>query len=365
MPTKKQVKNMNNEISSIENRPQELYELPHYSSLPHLSVEIDLEGAIGDFLSYDIFDLDGTQPMELRHSDANGGMLTVNPSEESLEIYRKEGVQFQLVHVIVNAYSFEEREGILHAKPYCISLKASTKRGEISEVSVDWVKNINLEEMNSAPKHYLGFNPFKNAYGLFAMGAIPSSQFIESDMVGFVYRTYALATKFDNRDLLSPNIPSIMDHKQVRKDYEKYRKDWYFKKFTKDKPRKIWGCDSPIELFLLQAMDREGLRPDLQTIICEDGLIVPSFHKLWENHKSRRRMKMVTEADFYFPSEKLAIFCDSKKHHTSEEAIKKDKAIDVKLAALGITSLRISGVDIAKSPFECASRVSEKLRSIA
>lgn len=241
MPTKKQVKNMNNEISSIENRPQELYELPHYSSLPHLSVEIDLEGAIGDFLSYDIFDLDGTQPMELRHSDANGGMLTVNPSEESLEIYRKEGVQFQLVHVIVNAYSFEEREGILHAKPYCISLKASTKRGEISEVSVDWVKNINLEEMNSAPKHYLGFNPFKNAYGLFAMGAIPSSQFIESDMVGFVYRTYALATKFDNRDLLSPNIPSIMDHKQVRKDYEKYRKDWYFKKFTKDKPRKIWG----------------------------------------------------------------------------------------------------------------------------
>ena len=76
-------------------------------------------------------------------------------------------------------------------------------------------------------------------------------------------------------------------------------------------------------------------------------------------------MKMVTEADFYFPSEKLAIFCDSKKHHTSEEAIKKDKAIDVKLAALGITSLRISGVDIAKSPFECASRVSEKLRSIA
>ena len=67
-------------------------------------------------------------------------------------------------------------------------------------------------------------------------------------------------------------------------------------------------------------------------------------------------MNMVTEADFYFPDKKLAVFCDSKKHHTSEEAIKKDKAIDVKLEALGITSLRISGVDIAKSPFDCASK---------
>ncbi len=243
-------------------------------------------------------------------------------------------MQFQLIHVVVNAYSFEECDGVLHAKPYCISLKPSTKRGEISEASVDWVENIDLEEIDRAPKHYLGFNPFQNAYGFFAMGSVPPDRSVESDMIGFVYRTYALATKFDNRDILCPDIPSIMEHNQARKDYEKYRKDWYFKKFTKDKPRKIWGCDSPIELFLLQAMDKEGLSPDLQTIICEDGLTVPSFHKLWENQKSRRRIKMVTEADFYFPNKKLAVFCDSKKHHTSEKAIRKDKAIDVKLEAL-------------------------------
>ncbi len=64
------------EISSIENRPEELNQLPNYNSLPHLGVEIDLEGAIGEFLSYDIFDLDGTQPTELRHSNANGGILS-------------------------------------------------------------------------------------------------------------------------------------------------------------------------------------------------------------------------------------------------------------------------------------------------
>ncbi|MBW3691704.1 endonuclease domain-containing protein [Aeromonas dhakensis] len=355
---------MSNEISSIENRPEELYTLPHYKSLPHLDVEIDLEGIIGDFLSYDIFDLDGTQPIEYRHSKANNDVLTVNPSEASLEIYRKEGVRFQLIHVVVNAYGFKEKDGVLHAKPYCISLKASTKRGEVSEVSVDYLKGFDLEQINKTPKHYLGFNPFKNAYGFFTVGSVPSNQKIESDMVGFVYRTYALATKFNTREVLTPGIPSIMDHVQARRDYEKYRETWYFKRFTKDKPRKIWGCDSPIELFLLQAMDREGLCPDVQTIICEDGLTVPSFHKLWENNRSRRRMKMITEADFYFPSKKLAVFCDSKKHHSSEDAIKKDKAIDVKLEAIGITSLRISGVDIVDSPFKCASRVREMLNSI-
>lgn len=355
---------MGNEIANIENRPKELYDLPHYKSLPHLEVEIDLEGIIGDFLAYDIFDLDGTQPMELRHSKVNEGILTVNPSEKSLEIYQKEKVLFQLIHVVVNAYSFKDQDGVLHAKPYCISLKPSTKRGEITEVSVDWLKGFDLDQINKTPKHYLGFNPFQNAYGFFAVGSVPSDQTIESDMVGFVYRTYALATKFNTREVLVPKIPSIIDHVQARKDYEKYRENWYFKKFTKDKPRKIWGCDSPIELFLLQAMDKEGLRPDLQTIICEDGLTVPSFHKLWENNKSRRRMKMITEADFYFPSKKLAVFCDSKKHHTSEDAIKKDKAIDVKLEAIGIKSLRISGVDIVNSPFKCAARVMDKLNSI-
>lgn len=352
---------MSDEISTITNRPEELRQLPHYNSLANMPIAIDIAGSIGDFLTYDLADLDGVQPVEARHLDLNEGLIHVNPTEKSLAIYHDEKVRFQLISVVINAHSFEERDGIIHASPYSISLRPATKRGEVSEVDSSWLKAIDLEQIDHEPKYYFGFNPFQNAYGFYAIGLKPSDAGVESDMVGFIWKTYALATTFDNRNLASPGIPSISDHIQARRDYEKYRIDWYFKKFTKNKTRKIWGCDSPIELFLLQAMKNIGLKPDLQSMICEDQLVVPSFHKLWENHKSRRRMKMITEADFYFPESKLAVFCDSKQHHSSPETIKKDAAISEKLASIGINSLRIPGVDIAKSPFECAERVKNAL----
>ena len=189
---------------------------------------------------------------------------------------------------------------------------------------------------------------------------------IESDMIGFVVGTYALAMPFKHNEVLCPPVPeSVLQNNQVRQDYEKYRKNWYFKPFKKVKPKRIWGCDSPIELFLLQAMDSINLYPELQTIICEDGFTVPGFHKLWENDKSRRRLKTITDADYYFPDKKLAVFCDSIAHHSSPEAIKKDKNIDEKLRKIGIASMRVCGRDIAKSPIDCANRISEKLSQMA
>ena len=112
-------------------------------------------------------------------------------------------------------------------------------------------------------------------------------------------------------------------------------------------------------------MDSINLYPELQTIICEDGFTVPGFHKLWENDKSRRRLKTITDADYYFPSKKLAVFCDSIAYHSSPEAILKDKKIDEKLSKIGITSMRLCGRDIAESPISCAKRISEKLSKMA
>ena len=349
------------DASNIENRPEELRDIPFYNSLPDMPLHLDLEGVTGDFFTHDIFQLEGVQPHEEKHSQINGGVLRVNPSEQSLELYRKERVEFQIVHLIVNAYDFEERDGILCGKPYCISLKPSTKREVISHANADWVGAMNWEKVGETEKKYIGFNPFQNTYGFFVIGPSPMSKNVEADMIGFVYRTYALATSFDHRRLLTPQIPIIQDNNQVRRDYAKYRKDRYFKIFSKDKPRKIWGCDSPIELFLLQAMSSIGLKPVLQVIICGDGEILPNFHKLWENQKSRRRIKTITEADFYFHEQKLAVFCDSKTHHSSVEAIKKDNAIDEKLKNIGIRSLRIYGPDIVKSPMACADKVKDAL----
>lgn len=352
------------EIRNIDNRPQELFELPYYKELPEKPVKIEMEGAIGDFLAYDIFDLDGVQPLELRHMDANNGLVNVDPSDISIELYKKEGVQFQLVFVVVNGYGFKEVNGVLVGKPYNISLQSASKRGELSLVSPEWIEKIDLAKLDQTPRLYKGFNPFLGAYGLPILGAVDYSN-IESDMLGFVHNMYALAIPFKHREVLSPGIPHLQENAKVRRDYEKYRKNRYFKPFKKIKPRRIWGCDSPIELFLLQALDSIGLNPEMQTIICEDGFTVPTFHKLWENQKSRRRLKTITEADFYFADKKLAVFCDSIAHHSSPEAIKKDAAIDAKLNKIGIHSLRICGRDITKSPLECANRVNEKLAKMA
>jgi len=353
------------EIKNIENRPKELFELPYYQELPELPVRIDIAGSIGKFLESDLFDLDGVQPLESRHMKANDRLLHVNPSEKSIEMYKKEGVNFQLVFVVINAYGFEEVDGILVGKPYNISLQPASKRGELSVTSPEWIEKIDLEEQNQVPKIYRGFNPFTGAYGLHMMGHTDYTG-IESDMIGFVVGTYALAMPFKHNEVLCPPVPeSVLHNKQVRQDYEKYRKNWYFKPFKKVKPKRIWGCDSPIELFLLQAMDSINLYPELQTIICEDGFTVPGFHKLWENDKSRRRLKTITDADYYFPTKKLAVFCDSIAFHSSPEAIVKDKKIDEKLSKIGITSMRLCGRDIAESPIACAKRISEKLSKMA
>ncbi|UAL43692.1 hypothetical protein K8B83_02025 [Shewanella inventionis] len=353
------------EPTNIENRPEELFELPYYRELPDLPVTVDMSGSIGKFLEFDLFDLDGVQPLELRHMIANDRVVSVNPSEKSIEIYKKEKVTFQLVFIVVNAYGFKEVDGVLVGKPYNISLQPASKRGELSVTTPEWIEHIDFEEQNLVPKIYNGFNPFSGACGLHMMGYTDYTG-IESDMIGFVVGTYALAMPFKHSEVLSPGVPEpLRGNKQVRQDYEKYRKNWYFKPFKKVKPKRIWGCDSPIELFLLQAMDSIGLYPELQTIICEDGFTVPGFHKLWENAKSRRRLKTITDADYYFSDKKLAVFCDSIAYHSSVEAVAKDKAIDIKLNKIGITSMRICGRDIATSPIECANRIRDKLTGMA
>ncbi len=353
----------NEQIRNIENRPEVLSKIAYYKDLPEKPLRIDMVGSIGDFLAYDIFDLDGVQPLELRHMQANNGLVNVDSSKISIDLYKKEKVQFQLVYVVVNGYGFNEIDGVLVGKPYNISLQPASKRGQVSTVSPEWIEALNFEDLEKVQRLYKGFNPFVGAYGLHMMGTVDYSN-IESDMLGLVHGMYALAMPFNHREVLSPGIPQIRGNNQVRRDYEKYRKDRYFKPFKKVKPRRIWGCDSPIELFLLQAMDSIDLNPELQTIICEDGFTVPSFHKLWENEKSRRRLKMITEADYYFPEHKLAVFCDSVAYHSSPEARKKDAAIDEKLKKIEISSLRICGRDIANSPFQCANRVRDELNKM-
>ena len=92
--------------------------------------------------------------------------------------------------------------------------------------------------------------------------------------------------------------------------------------------------------------------------IFEDGAIFPSLQSMWEGGRRTKKLNnIITEADFFFEEQKVAVFCDSVEFHTTEKAVAKDAAIDEKLSAIGIRSIRISGSDIVKSPINCAQRI--------
>ncbi|MEE4679785.1 hypothetical protein V2K56_09040 [Pseudomonas alliivorans] len=363
---------MPNIEGDIQNRPQELRTFPNYSHLPDESFQIDLAGAAGLFLAHEIFDLDGIQPIEstvmkLSNDQFEGlPVVGINPSNDAIDFYRARGDTFQMINVVVCCHSFDRRDGKLYALPYHISLRPALKNGMPGQVGVDWINKYDLERVLEGRPHYIGYNPFSNAFGVYAIGPVPVAKNICSDMIGFVYNTYLIASNHVRKNVLDPGLcTSLLGETQgILGDYRKFRFKEYFKKFTRSEPVKIWGCDSPIELFLLQAMSQVGLHPKIQMLIYPDGSIFPSLHSMWEGGvRTKNLEKAITAADFFFEEEKVAVFCDSKAHHTSATAVAKDAAIDEKLEAVGIRPFRLAGTEIARSPVSCAAKLKEFLSS--
>ncbi|EMZ2328810.1 PDDEXK family nuclease [Klebsiella michiganensis] len=359
---------MNASPKDIKNRPKELLGLPRYRCLPEEPFYIDLENSIGQFLFNDIFDLDGVQPIEQEvinpSTEKKDGvpLFGVNPSKEAIDFYEKRGDNFQMINVVVCCYGFEEKDGKLFGLPYHISIRPAQNKGLPANISIKWIEQFDLSRVLDGQPHYMGYNPFSNAFGLFAIGNIPVNENIFSDTVGFVYQSYFLSSKYSQQDVCDPGMCTALlgESRTILNDYRKFRFSRYFKPFINIEPIKIWGCDSPIELFLLQAMHSFNLRPKIQMHIFKDGSSFPSLHSMWEDGvRTKNLARTITEADFFFEEQRVAVFCDSVAHHSSPEAIAKDKAIDASLNEIGIHSIRISGPDIVQSPMSCAKRVAD------
>lgn len=111
-------------------------------------------------------------------------------------------------------------------------------------------------------------------------------------------------------------------------------------------------------------MDSLELAPEIQTIITHDGDTIPSLHKLWENSKSRKRIKIITEADFIFQKRKLLSFVIQSSIIVRSVLLKKDKKVDDALVKIGIQSIRISGQDIVSNPINCAEKIKNTLDNL-
>ena len=85
---------------------------------------------------------------------------------------------------------------------------------------------------------------------------------------------------------------------------------------SRHEARRVWGAETPIELFVIQALAKEKLFPACQMLVMDDGATFPSLYHLWSDVEFRHSDGLVTEADLFFPAERVAVFCDGG-HHAS------------------------------------------------
>lgn len=345
----------------IENRPKSLEDIPYYKHLPRAPFRYD-PSILPSALNFDIYDTCGLLPITKEASGHYGEFLTVQPPEEVVNYYFEKNINFQMVSIVANFYDLQFKNGVVVGKPYCISLVPATKRGKLDPRSVKFAQSLKLEEMETFGGIYLGFNPFNGGYGLFgSYSTLMGEKGIDvyTDSVGFVVNAYFLADEYDKDQVLLPNM--VNAPRFIQNKYTQYRINHYFKQFKNTQPRKIWGADSPIELFLIQALAARHLYPQIQTLIFETGDVFPSFYEMIEEQRLTEETTLITEVDLYFPDKKVAIFCDSTRHHRSLKSRQKDERISNVLNEIGIRSIRVKGQNIVHQLERTVNEIIEQL----
>ncbi len=306
--------------------------------------------------------LDGIQPITTSRALATDGITSSIPSDEEIAYYRQRNSEFQLVFVVASAlWSGRTIDGSSIVKPFAFNLIPSTKRGAVSVSSLDFVTTVGLgNPMLSEDCVYTQYNPFSGAWGLFSdsgllLGDGPKQGFM--DEVGLVTDHYFIEIGHDKEEVCAPNF-GISDNDLFKK-YCKHRAKLLFSPFRNPGARRMWGVESPIEMFILQSLSKHIKNIEIQSLIYEDGLRQPSIYDLWSTLTKTEIKSLITEADFFLPDHNIAIFCDGS-HHGRKRQREKDLAIDKKLSGLGILPVRVSGKEIIKN----IDRATEKILAI-
>lgn len=339
----------------ILNRPKILEDnLKYYKNFPkQKDLEIDFRN-IPPILNLDFNALNGILPItnsRLKFITDSGHppILTVNPSEIEYEYYKSIGVnEFQAISIVFNFFALEDNpEGSLKGLPYNISLLPMTNKGKIDTWRIELLEQMDVEQLSQEGNLvFTEFNPFQSwkqgmgmDYQIFSN--LDYNDYI--DTVGFNWGMYFLSPIFDKREIKV--LENSTSSKEINAKYRKYKTNLFFKNFSNTEPRRIFGCDSPIELFLLQGMYLKKLTPIIQTNIFKSGDVIANYFEMQDSGIWLGQEQLITQADFYFPDKKLAIFCDGKEFHD----LNKDKKINEALNKLDINILRFTGKDITEN----------------
>lgn len=340
------------DCSIFGNRPEELEDLAYYKSLPNMPIGID-PTYLPTILKLDCMTMSGIKPLTSSIVPLVPEGFEDNPNPLEIEHYQKKDTKFQIVFLVANAYGFKVRDNYVVGRPYSLYAIPATKRGKPETVTIDWLRHFDLGNMPLQDNVYCDLNPFTgNALMYAPLEAALTGGY--TDTIGFIIDQYFLK-QIDNDDEILH--PGFVDDPLVQKAWLRQRNKKFFSWFSNIQSRKIWGADSPIELFLLHALSREDLFPEIQTLILDDGRIYTSFYNMFENEESQRAAKILTEVDLFFPAQKVAVFCDSHRFHRTKTALEKDERITKSLSDIGIKSLRLHTKDILHDLAGCVSKI--------
>jgi hypothetical protein len=306
--------------------------------------------------------LGGIQPITGKMADLTNGILHDEPSDAEVEYFSTLNATFQPILLVLSLALFSDDDGTSTGVPYAISNLPMSKRGTVTTVNIHSIKahrgGAAFQETDWA---YAGFDPFVGQWEAFSeistiLGLKGGKGYV--DELGLVVGMYYLHTDFDRSEV--SEFDGFLPDERSRIRFLRNRLKTIYQPFKKVETRRIWGAQTPIELFLYQELLYRGLRPELQRLVFPDGRTYPSLYDAYADIELRHDLQLVTEIDIFFPDQRLAVFCDGT-HHSRRRQREKDKKIDEQLAALDITSLRISGTQIINDLKAAADIVCSKL----
>jgi hypothetical protein len=270
-------------------------------------------------------------------ADAAGGTMYDKPSGGEIGLFRMRGTKFQLVSVVLSCVAASETDGVLQVRPFAVTLIPASQRGEVEYLTIDLVANLDVSKGPETEPVYAGYDPFSGDWQLY--GNLPGYLDHQREGVLDEVDQFFLATKTPGDDeilMMDLRMPSD----EMKRRYQRHRKKLLFTPFKKVEARRVWGAETPIELFLIQARAKKKLFPESQMLIMDDGATFPSWYHLWQGVEFRHSEGLVTAADLYFPTQRVAVFCDGG-HHSRGKQKARDAAINAKLEAIGIHPVRI------------------------
>lgn len=345
----------------IKDRPSALEKRADYRKLPTKPFSLSWDW-VPELVNASLMPLGGIQPITGRMAELAGGVLYDDPSEAEVEYFRSIDAKFQPILLVMSLASVSGPEDALQGTPYAISAIPMSKRGIVTTVDIDSVKvSRGGAAFERADWCYSGFDPFVGEWAAFSttetiLEMMGGTGYV--DEIGVIIGMFYLRTEYSRDDV--SEVDRFLPDEKSRKRFLRNRIKTIYQPFKRVEARRIWGAQTPIELFLYQELLFRGLRPQLQQLVFPGGQTYPSLYDSYSDVETRHDLHLLTEIDIFFPEERLAVFCDGR-HHGKGKQAERDARIDDKLSELGISSVRTSGKMIVEDLTTAADEVCRQL----